>query len=75
MDNNEKKSNLGKILITVFTVIGLLTALVIAIDWVYKKYRKMLKGLNEEDTLDGIDEECFREDPPEVGVDCDFAEA
>ena len=75
MENNENKSGFARALISVLAVLGLITAVVIAVDLIYKKYRKCLKGLNEEDTLEGLDEECFREDPVETGVDCDFAEA
>ena len=70
-----KEKNAAKIIISLLAVIGFLTAAVVTVDYLYKKYRKTLKSLNEEDTLEGLDEKCFTEsDDEDEGVDCAFAE-
>lgn len=76
MERNEKKLSAKKIIIIILAIIGLATAIVVAIDFLYKKYRKCLSSLNDKDTLEGLDEECFTNggDEEPIGVDCDFAE-
>lgn len=70
-----KQNNVAKVIVSLLAVIGFLTAAIVTVDYLYKKYRKTLKSLNEQDTLEGLDDKCFTEsDDADEGVDCAFDE-
>ena len=71
-----EESGVVRIIVIALAVIGLLTAAAAAANVIYKKYKKYLASLNEEDSLDDVGQDCFEDETEEAApeLDCDFAE-